>query len=143
MPSGSRRVGGSKTIPARSAAAGMQDGLDLIQALASHPETGRRLARKLYGYFVNELTAPDDFMVTRMAQVYQQSGFEMAPVVETALSLREFIAPVNHFTRRHGTGSHVLTDRQTAQLFLYGFCTLLKTIVTEFDFAGCHIMTMF
>ena len=29
---------------------GMQDGLDLIDALARHPETGRRLARKLYGY---------------------------------------------------------------------------------------------
>ena len=33
----------------------MQDGLDLIDALARNPETGRRLARKLYAYFVSEI----------------------------------------------------------------------------------------
>src|SRR5687768_8074451 len=32
---------GSKTIPARAASAGMQDGVDLLSALARHPETGR------------------------------------------------------------------------------------------------------
>src|SRR5688500_9055507 len=37
---------GSRSIPARSASDGMQDGVDLITALAVHPETGRRLARK-------------------------------------------------------------------------------------------------
>ena len=41
---------GRKTIPARPAANGMQDGLDLINAVAAHPETGPRLARKLYGF---------------------------------------------------------------------------------------------
>src|SRR5215831_2345598 len=39
---------GGQTIPARGASAGMQDGLDLITALASHPETARRLATKLF-----------------------------------------------------------------------------------------------
>ncbi len=37
---------GSKTIPARAASAGMQDGVDLLSALARHPATGRRLAQK-------------------------------------------------------------------------------------------------
>ena len=32
---------GSRTIPERGAAAGMQDGVDLITALATHPETAR------------------------------------------------------------------------------------------------------
>ena len=50
---------GGKTIPARAAAAGMQDGLDLINAVARHPATGPRLARKLYSFFVNEVDAPD------------------------------------------------------------------------------------
>ncbi len=45
---------GSHTIPSRSASAGMQDGLDLIAALATHPETARRLATKLFGFFVSE-----------------------------------------------------------------------------------------
>jgi uncharacterized protein (DUF1800 family) len=90
---------GSKTIPARAASAGMQDGLDLIDALARHPETGRRLARKLYGFFVSELTAPDESLVTRLAQVYQGSGFDMAAVMRALLLSREFNAQSNYFTR--------------------------------------------
>ena len=35
---------GGKTIPARSADSGMQDGIDLINAVARHPATGPRLA---------------------------------------------------------------------------------------------------
>ena len=46
---------GSKTIPARSAADGMQDGLDLINALAGNPNTARYLATKLYRFFVSEV----------------------------------------------------------------------------------------
>ncbi len=34
---------GGQTIPTRAASAGMQDGLDLITALSTHPETARRL----------------------------------------------------------------------------------------------------
>src|SRR5579864_334560 len=45
---------GSNTIPARAAAAGMQDGIDFINALASNPNTGRFLAAKLWRFFVNE-----------------------------------------------------------------------------------------
>ncbi len=45
---------GSKTIRARAAAEGMQDGLDFIDALAANPETPRYLGRKLYRFFVSE-----------------------------------------------------------------------------------------
>ena len=51
---------GSRTIPARAAADGMQDGIDFITALATHPETGRRLARKLWDFFVSEVVEPDE-----------------------------------------------------------------------------------
>src|SRR4029079_5439846 len=37
---------GNRVIPARAASAGMQDGIDLINAVAAHPKTGPRLARK-------------------------------------------------------------------------------------------------
>src|SRR5215471_18164719 len=54
---------GSRTIPSRSASAGMPDGLDLITALAAHPETGRRLARKFWNFFISETQVPDpDFV---------------------------------------------------------------------------------
>src|SRR5207249_3878469 len=64
---------GGRTIPARSAASGQQDGLDLIAALAANPNTGRYLARKLFRFFVSEFRDPDESFVTRIAGVYQNS----------------------------------------------------------------------
>jgi uncharacterized protein (DUF1800 family) len=90
---------GSKIIPARSAANGMQDGLDLIDALARYPETARRLARKLCQFFISETNPPDDFLIGHLASVYQQNNFEMAPVLRALLYSREFLAPVNYFTK--------------------------------------------
>jgi uncharacterized protein (DUF1800 family) len=90
---------GSKTIPARSAANGMQDGLDLIDALARHPETGRRLARKLWQFFISETLPPDDSLVGRAAAVYQQSNFSIAAMVRMLLFSDAFLAPANHYTR--------------------------------------------
>jgi len=90
---------GTKTIPARSASAGMQDGLDLIDALARNPETARRLARKLYGFFVSEINDPDELLVTQLANIYLQNNYTMAPVVRALLYSREFTAPANYFTR--------------------------------------------
>ena len=90
---------GSPTIPARSAAAGMQDGLDLIDALARHPETARRLARRLYAFFVSETNPPDDALVNRLATIYLQNNGNMAPVLRGLLISDEFRAPANYFTR--------------------------------------------
>jgi uncharacterized protein (DUF1800 family) len=90
---------GGKTIPARSAANGMQDGLDLIEALARHPETGRRLARKLWYFFISDVNAPEPFLINRLSMVYQQSGYNMAAVVRTLLFSREFGSPMNTYTR--------------------------------------------
>lgn len=90
---------GTKTIPARSAAAGMQDGIDFIDALVRHPETGRRLARRLWSFFVSEVNPPDDFFVNRLANVYRLNDSNIAPVVRTLLSSREFTSPNNYFTR--------------------------------------------
>src|SRR5438309_2367848 len=69
--------GSSKTIPARSAADGMQDGLDLIGALAGNPDTARYLARKLYRFFVSEAGAVDEAFVNRIANVYLLSRYDM------------------------------------------------------------------
>jgi uncharacterized protein (DUF1800 family) len=45
---------GNRTIPGRPAADGMQDGMDLVTALAGD---GRHLATKLYRFFVSEFEA--------------------------------------------------------------------------------------
>lgn len=90
---------GSRTIPARSAAQGMQDGIDLITAVARHPNTGPRLARKLYGYFVNEVDAPDEGLISAMAADYYQSGFEIKPMLIRLFTSAVFTDPSNYFKR--------------------------------------------
>ena len=76
---------GGRTIPARSAADGMQDGVDFITALAGHPETARRLARKLWNFFVSELEAPDPAFVSAVADEYLLNSTEMKPVIRYIL----------------------------------------------------------
>jgi uncharacterized protein (DUF1800 family) len=90
---------GGRTIPARAASGGMQDGVDLIAALARHPETGRRLARKLWSFFISEIQQPPTSWVEQIANVYLQSDTHMATVVRAVLSSREFDAPANYFAR--------------------------------------------
>ncbi len=90
---------GRRTIPARSAAEGLQDGIDLINAVARHPETGRRLARKLYAFFVNEVDPPDERLIDALASVYYASGFEMKPVLEALIYSPQFLDPSNFFKR--------------------------------------------
>jgi uncharacterized protein (DUF1800 family) len=90
---------GGKTIPARTAADGMQDGIDFITALATHPDTGRRLARKLWGYFVSEVVEPDEATLNGAASAYLQNGTSIASLVHFMLRSRQFQNPGNWHTR--------------------------------------------
>src|SRR5262249_25956085 len=76
---------GSRTIAARSAGDGMQDGLDLIDALAANPNTARYLATKLYRFFVSEFGAVNATFVDRIANVYLQSRYDMKAVLREVL----------------------------------------------------------
>src|SRR5262245_15943212 len=73
---------GSTTIPSRSASAGMQDGIDLINALAMHPETARRVVGKLYAFFVSETVPADSLFTNQLVTTYLQNGSNMRPVVK-------------------------------------------------------------
>jgi uncharacterized protein (DUF1800 family) len=84
---------GSHTIPARSESEGIQDGLDLIDALAMHPETARRMARKFWTFFVSEIHPPDAAFVDGTANVYLQNRTEIRPVVRYILSSPWFNDP--------------------------------------------------
>jgi len=90
---------GSTTIPARASADGMQDGIDFITALATHPDTGRRLARKLWSYFVSEVVEPDEATLSGAASAYLQSGTSIASLVSFMLRSRQFQNPGNWHTR--------------------------------------------
>jgi uncharacterized protein (DUF1800 family) len=90
---------GGTTIPGRSAAEGMQDGIDFINALAANRQTGRYLARKLFGFFVSEFREPDPAFVERLADVYLQNRFEMKPVMRELLRSPEFWDEDSRFAR--------------------------------------------
>jgi uncharacterized protein (DUF1800 family) len=90
---------GSRTIPARSESDGMQDGIDLITALAVHPETARRLARKFWNFFISEIHPPDPAFVAATANVYLQSGTRIGPVVYSILNSPWFNDPAMRFAR--------------------------------------------
>jgi uncharacterized protein (DUF1800 family) len=90
---------GGRTIPARSAASGMQDGLDLIQALATHPETARRLSTKLFNFFISETATPDPSFIDELSTVYLQSGTLLKPVIRHLLDSPQFQDPAVFFTR--------------------------------------------
>ncbi len=90
---------GTRTIPSRPAGDGMQDGIDLLTALAQHPETARRLARKLWGFFVSETLPPDPEFVNLAASIYLQSDTRIKPVVQFILRSRWFENPGNRYSR--------------------------------------------
>src|SRR5256885_4542620 len=90
---------GGRTIPARAAAAGMQDGIDLINGLAAHPNTARYLATKLYRFFVSEFGAVNVTFVDRIANVYLQSQYNMRTVMREVLLSPEFLDESAYFSR--------------------------------------------
>jgi uncharacterized protein (DUF1800 family) len=81
---------GGRRIPERSAGTGMQDGLDLIAALAAHPETANRMARRLWTWFVSETETPDPAFVSDIADVYLRNDTNMKPVIRAVLLSRQF-----------------------------------------------------
>jgi uncharacterized protein (DUF1800 family) len=90
---------GRARIEARSAAGGLQDGLDLIAALAVHPETAKRLARRMWTWFVNEtVPAPDDF-VQAISSVYLQNDTNMKPVIRAVLLSPHFVDAASRYHR--------------------------------------------
>jgi uncharacterized protein (DUF1800 family) len=90
---------GSSTIPDRSTSEGMQDGVDLITALAMHPATARRLARKFWNFFVSEIHPPDPAFVESTAAVYLQNRTEIRPVVRHILTSSWFTDPAMRYAR--------------------------------------------
>jgi uncharacterized protein (DUF1800 family) len=84
---------GSRTIPARSESEGMQDGIDLINALSMHPETARRFARKFWNFFVSEISPPDPAFVDAAADVYLRNRTEIRPMIRFILTSPWFTEP--------------------------------------------------
>ena len=90
---------GGKVIPARPAANGEQDALDLILALGRHPATARRLATRLYKFFVNETSEPNEAMVSQLANAYLGNNYTIKPVLRILFNSSQFRDPANFYQR--------------------------------------------
>jgi uncharacterized protein (DUF1800 family) len=90
---------GGKTIKARAAADGMQDGLDFIDGLAANPETPRYLGKKLYRFFVSETGEVPDGFLSGLSAVYFRTGYDMRAVMQYVFTSDEFISRDSWFAR--------------------------------------------
>jgi len=90
---------GGKTIPARSASAGIQDGVDLINAVVAHPNTGPRLAEKLCAFFVNEVDPPDGSLIAAMASDFYRNNYEIKPMLIRLFTSQAFTDGSSFFKR--------------------------------------------
>jgi uncharacterized protein (DUF1800 family) len=97
----------------------MQDGLDLIEALARHPETGRRLARKLYGFLVSEISQPNEQVIDWLGRTFRESNYSVASIVRALLLSKEFSEPANRFTRYSWPAEYVV--RATKEVGFAGY----------------------
>jgi len=90
---------GGKVIPARAAANGEQDALDFILALARNPATARRLATRLYKFFVNETSEPDQAFISTLANAYLGNNYNIKAVLRTLFNSPQFRDPANFYQR--------------------------------------------
>src|SRR5262249_39042781 len=90
---------GNKTIPARAAASGEQDAADFIFAVSRHPATARRLATRLYKFFVNETANPDEALLSAMANTYLGSNYSIKAMLRTLFYSQQFRNQANFFQR--------------------------------------------
>jgi uncharacterized protein (DUF1800 family) len=90
---------GGKTIPARPQAQGEQDALDFVLALVRNPATARRIATRLYKFFVNETANPDEALVTAMANTYLGNNYNIKAMLRTLVNSQQFRDPASFFQR--------------------------------------------
>jgi uncharacterized protein (DUF1800 family) len=90
---------GSKTIPARAAADGEQDGIDLIRALARRPQTAERLARRFWAFFVSEFTAPPEGLIADMREAYLQNDTSIKAMLVRLFTANEFLEDTTEYSR--------------------------------------------
>jgi uncharacterized protein (DUF1800 family) len=83
---------GGKTIPARAAGQGMQDGLDFVLALVRQPATAHRLASRLYEFFISETAAPRSEVISDLANTYMQTNYSIKAMLRRLFTAEYFFS---------------------------------------------------
>ncbi len=81
---------GPKTILGQT---GNWNGEDVIRILLDQPACARFLVRKLFRFFISELSEPSDSLIEPLAQRLRQSEYDLGVVVRAMLSSRLFFSP--------------------------------------------------
>jgi uncharacterized protein (DUF1800 family) len=96
------------TIPARTATAGVQDGLEFLAALLRHPAAASFLASKLYRFFVNDAITPPQAEVAAIAGWLRATNYDMRAVMERLFKCDFFLAEANVRARYRWPVEHVV-----------------------------------
>ncbi len=91
---------GEKTVLGHTlpAGRGIEDGLHVLGIVAHHPATAQFICRKLAVRFVSD--NPPDSLVDALADIWQQTGGEIKPVLRHLFLSAEFAAAVGQKFRR-------------------------------------------
>ncbi|MDX2266585.1 MAG: DUF1800 domain-containing protein [Bryobacter sp.] len=83
---------GDKTVLGQKIrAGGMEEGLQVIHLLATHPSTARHISLKLAQRFVSD--TPPEELVEQMANTFTQTGGDIRAVLRTLFASRHFWSP--------------------------------------------------
>ena len=75
-------------------AGGINDGLDVINVLVSHPSTANFIAKKLAVKFVND--NPSEALINRIAKAFQKSNGDIKTTLRALFTDKEFFASKNY-----------------------------------------------
>jgi len=86
---------GEKTVLGHKInAGGMNDGLEVIDILVSHPSTAKFIAKKLAVKFVND--KPSEGLINRVAKAFQKSNGDIKTTLRALFYDKEFFAKENY-----------------------------------------------
>jgi len=86
-----RHEPGAKTVLGRTYDEGEQAGIDALTALARHPATAKRLARKLAAHFTAD--TPDDGLAARLEGVWRDTDGDLGAVAKALVAHEAAWAP--------------------------------------------------
>jgi hypothetical protein len=72
---------------------GRLDGVDVIDIIMQQPATADYIAGKIYRYFVREDLSPE--LQKKLGAILRQNHYEIAPLLETIFSSRDFYSPAS------------------------------------------------
>jgi uncharacterized protein (DUF1800 family) len=82
------------------------DGTDIIDIIVKQPATARFVARRLHNFFVSD--KPDEEAITRLADAYVRSGYDIRAVMRELFMSDFFRSPRAYYAKVKSPAEHVI-----------------------------------